>query len=126
MHTAGMGQLPGFLRFFRKRARVRPEPPDGVRMATVKWYEHTEEMAGTGMAAIARKLPALISQAIRLAWTASRIDTAASIGLNLIAGIFTAFGLLATTGVLSALFPPRPTPGRGQAAPPSSPLLRVP
>ena len=94
-------------------------------MATFKWYEHTEEMAGTGMAAIARKLPALISQAIRLAWTASRIDTAASIGLNLIAGIFTAFGLLATTGVLSALFAAGPTPGRVRAALPSLLLVGI-
>ena len=45
-----------------------------------------------------------VSQAVRLAWLADPRDTAITISLSLISGVFTAFGLLATTGVLSALF----------------------
>ena len=36
---------------------------------------------------MARRLPALIREAISLAWATSRRDTAASIGLNVAAGV---------------------------------------
>lgn len=77
------------------------------------------------MRVVARRLPALISQAVRLAWRASRPDTVVTIGLNLAAGVFTAFGLLATTGVLTALFAAGPTPDRVRAALPSLVLVGV-
>ncbi|MGH3243524.1 MAG: ABC transporter ATP-binding protein, partial [Spirillospora sp.] len=64
------------------------------------------------MRTIARRLPAVIVQAARLAWRASRADTCVAVGLNLAAGFFTAFWLLATTGVLTALFSAAPTPSR--------------
>jgi ATP-binding cassette subfamily B protein len=69
--------------------------------------------------AVARKLPGLIGQAIRLGWQANRCDTAATIGLNLVSGVLTGFALLAKTGVLEALFAAGPTPHRVRAALPS-------
>jgi ATP-binding cassette subfamily B protein/ATP-binding cassette subfamily C protein len=48
-----------------------------------------------------------------------------TITLNLASGFFTAFGLLATTGVLTALFAAGPTPDRVRAALPSLVLVAV-
>ncbi|MEE3921549.1 hypothetical protein V2I01_34730 [Micromonospora sp. BRA006-A] len=64
-------------------------------------------------------LPALIREAISLAWATSRRDTAASLGLNVAAGVLTTLGLLATTGVLHQLFAAGPTPDRIRAALPA-------
>ena len=68
------------------------------------WRAHDQRLAETGFFAIARQLPGLIGQAIRLGWQANRRDTVATIGLNLVSGILTGFALLATNGVLEALF----------------------
>ncbi len=97
-----------------------PELPE---LATHPWYSRTGELAETGMRVMARRLPSVIGQAARLAWRASRADTAVTISLNLLAGVFTAFGLLATTGVLTALFSAGPTPGRVRDALPSLALV---
>ncbi|MET8161561.1 ABC transporter ATP-binding protein [Sphaerisporangium sp. NPDC005289] len=83
------------------------------------WYAHADKMTGVGFLTVARRLPALIRHAVRLAWQASRRDTAATIALSVLGGVFTAFGLLATTGVLQALFTAGPTPERVRAAVPS-------
>nr|WP_225993621.1 ATP-binding cassette domain-containing protein [Actinomadura rudentiformis] len=77
------------------------------------------------MRTMARRLPSVIAQSARLAWRASRVDTSVAIGLNLLAGVFTAFGLLATTGVLTALFSAGPTPDRVRAALPSLALVAI-
>lgn len=82
-------------------------------------------MTGIGFLTIARRLPALVSQAVRLAWLASPRDTVVTITLSLLGGALTAFGLLATTGVLSALFQAGPTPERVAAALPSLILVGV-
>src|SRR5467141_3808366 len=87
------------------------------------WFIHAEALSRTGFLAMARRLPALILEALRLAWRASRRDTTATIALNIASGAFTAFGLLATTGVLQALFATGPTPGRVRAALPSLVLV---
>src|SRR5436305_1177068 len=50
---------------------------------------------------------------------ASRRGRVATIGLNLVSGVLTGFALLATTGVLEALFAEGPTPDRVRAALPS-------
>ncbi|WP_242906752.1 ABC transporter ATP-binding protein [Actinomadura terrae] len=92
-------------------------------LATHYWYTRTGELAETGMRVMARRLPSVIGQAARLAWRASRADTVVTISLNLLAGVFTAFGLLATTGVLTALFSGGPTPGRVRDALPSLVLV---
>ncbi|WP_373870321.1 ATP-binding cassette domain-containing protein [Planomonospora parontospora] len=60
-----------------------------------------------------------------MAWLASPRDTATTIALSLLSGVFTAFGLLATTGVLTALFEAGPTPERVRAALPSLVLVGV-
>jgi ABC-type multidrug transport system fused ATPase/permease subunit len=83
------------------------------------WRAHDQRLAETGFFAIARQLPGLIGQAIRLGWQANRRDTVATIGLNLVSGILTGFALLATNGVLEALFEEGPTPDRVRAALPS-------
>jgi ATP-binding cassette, subfamily B, bacterial len=106
--TGGAGRRGG--------GRLAPEPAD---LAEHRWTAKSAELAETGLGVMARRLPALISQAVKLAWRASRLDTAATLGLNLAAGVFTAFGLLAITGVLTALFAAGPTPERVRAALPS-------
>ena len=83
------------------------------------WRAHDQRLAETGFFAIARQLPGLIGQAIRLGWEANRRDTVATIGLNLVSGILTGFALLATNSVLEALFEEGPTPDRVRAALPS-------
>ncbi|MFS1298311.1 ATP-binding cassette domain-containing protein [Streptosporangium longisporum] len=90
-----------------------------------EWYAHADTMAKVGFLTIARRLPALVSQAVGLAWLASRRDTAVAISLSLLAGVFTAFGLLATTEVLSALFEAGPTPERVRAALPGLIMVGV-
>ena len=85
------------------------------------WQAHDRRLAETGFAAVARQLPGLIRHAIRLGWEANRRDTVATIGLNVISGVLTGFALLATTGVLEALFAAGPTPQRVRAAPRQDP-----
>ncbi|NKZ07280.1 ABC transporter ATP-binding protein [Actinomadura latina] len=93
-----------------------PELPE---LSAHRWHEKDRELAETGLGTVARRLPAVIAQAAGLAWRASRVDTIATISLNLVAGVFTAFWLLATTGVLTALFSAAPTPSRVRDALPS-------
>jgi ATP-binding cassette subfamily B protein len=87
------------------------------------WRAYDERMASTSFLAMARQFPSLVAQAIRLGFEASRRDLVATIGLNLISGFFTGYALLATTGVLSALFAAGPTPDRVRAALPSLVLV---
>ncbi|WP_245966279.1 ABC transporter ATP-binding protein [Sphaerisporangium album] len=89
------------------------------------WNAHIETMTGIGFLTMARRLPALIGQAVRMAWKASPRDTLATISLSTLGGVFTAFGLLATTGVLQALFSSGATPDRIRAALPSLLLVGV-
>jgi ATP-binding cassette subfamily B protein len=83
------------------------------------WHAYERRMAETGFASMVRQLPALIGRAVQLGWQANRRDTVATIGLNLASGVLTGFALLATTGVLEALFAAGPTPHRVRAALPS-------
>ncbi|TDD82099.1 ABC transporter ATP-binding protein [Actinomadura darangshiensis] len=100
----------------RREATAGPRLPE---LTAHTWHAKDRELAETGLSTVARRLPAVIAQAARLAWRASPADTIATISLNLVAGIFTAFWLLATTGVLTALFSGRPTPDRVREALPS-------
>lgn len=110
-----------FLRPFRRarRARRLPEDEGLPKLVDRPWLAHSAELADTGMGTVARRLPSLVLRSLRLAWQASRSDTAVAIGFNLLAGVFTAFGLLATTEVLHALFAEGPTPERVREALPS-------
>lgn len=95
------------------------EPLELGEISLSDWHAHTDKMAEVGFLTIARRLPSLIRQAMGMAWRASPRDTLATVSLNLLGGVFTAFGLLATTGVLNALFSEGPTPDRVRAALPS-------
>jgi ATP-binding cassette, subfamily B, bacterial len=90
----------------------------GPKLAEHKWYAKAAELSETGVVTMALRLPVLIAAVMRLGWQASRRDLAVTVVFNVVSGVFTAFGLLATTGVLSALFAAGPTPARvGSAAP---------
>lgn len=96
-----------------------------AELVTPRWASRAGELAGTDLRTMTRRLPALIGQALRLAWAAGPRDTTLAIALNLVAGILTAFGLLATTGVLNALFAAGPTPARVRDALPSLLVVAV-
>ncbi|GII62041.1 multidrug ABC transporter permease [Sphaerisporangium krabiense] len=104
---------------------TRPDSPDtgeAIDLGEVTfgdWHTHIATMSGVRFLTVARRLPALIGQAVGMAWRASPRDTVATISLSALGGVFTAFGLLATTGVLQALFSSGPTPDRVKAALPS-------
>lgn len=83
------------------------------------WQAHAEDSAATTFISMARRFPSLIGQVLGLAWQANRRDTVITLTLNAAAGLFTAFALLSTTGVLTALFAAGPTPERVRAALPS-------
>ena len=83
------------------------------------WRQYDQRMATVGFRDVARRFPGLVGQAIRLGWSASPFDTAATIGLNLVSGVAGGYALYATTGVLEALFAAGPTPQRVRAALPS-------
>ncbi|MFG2107571.1 ABC transporter ATP-binding protein [Micromonospora chersina] len=98
------------------------EPADGPALPELEdphWMHRATELAHTGFWAVARRLPALVREAVALAWATSRRDTLTSIGLNVAAGVLTTLGLLATTGVLQQLFAAGPTPDRIRAAVPA-------
>ncbi|MCP2360305.1 ATP-binding cassette subfamily B protein/ATP-binding cassette subfamily C protein [Nonomuraea thailandensis] len=102
---------------------MQNEPLELGEISFSSWYAHTDKMAEVGFLTIARRLPSLVGQAMRMAWQASPRDALATVALNLLGGVFTAFGLLATTGVLTALFSEGPTPGRVMAALPGLALV---
>jgi len=111
-----------------KKTRAQPEPGSEADELTAElgafyWQAHDRRLAETGFGAVARQLPGLIRHAIRLGWEANRRDTVATIGLNLVSGVLTGFALLATNGVLEALFAAGPTPQRVRAALPSLVLV---
>jgi energy-coupling factor transporter ATP-binding protein EcfA2 len=113
----------------RGRAGRRPEERYGADQATADqetaeltahyWRQYDQRMATVGFRDVARRFPGLVGQAIRLGWSASPFDTAATIGLNLVSGVAGGYALYATTGVLEALFAVGPTPQRVRAALPS-------
>jgi ATP-binding cassette subfamily B protein len=94
-----------------------------AELAASYWRAYDERMASTSFLAMARKFPGIVAQAIRLGNAASRRDLVATIVLNLASGVFTGYALLATTGVLQALFAAGPTPDRVRAAIPSLALV---
>jgi ATP-binding cassette subfamily B protein len=106
-------------RLFQKRTGL-PDPAEhAAEMNLPPWQTHLAALASAGLAGMTRRLPTLIGAAARLAWRASPADTLVTVTLHLLAGVFTAYGLLATTGVLKALFAGGATPDRVRAALPS-------
>ncbi len=104
----------------RARDEASPEADElTAELTSSYWQAYDQRLAETSFGAVARQLPGLVGQAIRLGWEANRRDMVATIGLNLVSGVLTGFALLATTGVLDALFAAGPTPHRVRAALPS-------
>ena len=94
-----------------------------AELAASYWRAYDERMASTSFLAMARQFPRIVAQAMRLGSDASRRDLVTTIGLNVVSGVFTGYALLATTGVLQALFAAGPTPHRVRAAIPSLALV---
>ncbi|MEU6729956.1 ABC transporter ATP-binding protein, partial [Nonomuraea wenchangensis] len=104
--------------------RPVPEPDLELgELAPSTFHVHDDTMAAVGFLTIARRLPSLIAEALRLAWSASPRDTVSTVSLSLLGGLVAAFGLLATTGALTALLSEGPTPDRVLAALPSLVLV---
>ncbi|MGD0069260.1 MAG: ABC transporter ATP-binding protein [Streptosporangiaceae bacterium] len=114
----GTARLLGRLR--RARA-AREVPTDEItaELTASYWRAYDARMASVGFRDVARRFPGLVGHAVRLGWSASRLDTAATIALNLVSGVFAGYALYATTGVLQALFAAGPTPQRVRAALPA-------
>ena len=105
-----------------------PDEPEPIQSATAplstpSWLAHEYALTGTSFLAVLRRLPALLAEAARLGWRASRRDTVLAVVLTLTGGVFTAIGVLATTDVAAALLSAGPTADRIRAALPS--LLAV-
>ena len=94
-----------------------------MELAPQSWDAHDSTYAATSFLAMARRIPALVREALRVAWEASRPTTVAAVALQVGAGVLTGVGLLATTAVLQALFAAGPTPDRVRAAVPSLVLV---
>jgi ABC-type transport system involved in cytochrome bd biosynthesis fused ATPase/permease subunit len=58
-----------------------------AELSAFYWRAYDQRLAEIGFFSIARQLPGLIGQAVRLGWEASRRDTAATIGLNVVSGV---------------------------------------
>jgi ATP-binding cassette subfamily B protein/ATP-binding cassette subfamily C protein len=108
-------------------------PPPGTEdsdnetaeLTTHFWRIYDQRMTTVKFSDVARRFPALIGQALRLGWSASRADTAATVVLNLASGMFGGYALFAISGVLQALFAAGPTPHRVRAALPSLILVAL-
>jgi ATP-binding cassette, subfamily B, bacterial len=121
MWTARLGRWLGRGRTARDTSRDE----EMAELTAEYWLAYDARMAAVGFGDVARRFPGLVGQALRLGWSASRLDTAATIGLNVISGVFAAFALFATTGVLEALFAAGPTPQRVREALPSLLLVAL-
>ena len=102
-----------------RAAGAEADDHETAELTAAYWRAYDQRLATVKFSDVARQFPALIRQAVSLGWSASRRDTAATIGLNLASGAFGGFALFATTGVLEALFAAGPTPDRVRAALPS-------
>src|ERR1700733_13523732 len=100
----------------RGRTRLPPAAADRSGMSVRYWEARDQEIMSAGLRTMARELPVLIGGAVRVGWQASRVDTVATDVLNLAAGVFTTFALLATNSVLVSLFATGPTASRVRAA----------
>ena len=95
-----------------RAAREVPADEITAELTASYWRAYDARMASVGFRDVARRLPGLVGHAVRLGWSASRLDTVATIALNLVSGVFAGYALYATTGVLQALFAGGPTPQR--------------
>jgi ATP-binding cassette, subfamily B, bacterial len=98
-----------------------PGAPDDPAPATplAYWEIHNEKIAAASFLGMMRNIPAVVGDALRLSWRASRRDTVLALTLQIVNGALTAAGLLATTDVLTALFQAGPTVERVKEAAPA-------
>ncbi|RJQ82277.1 ABC transporter ATP-binding protein [Pseudonocardiaceae bacterium YIM PH 21723] len=89
---------------------------DGVEMRSPYWREYGDEAIKAGIWRKASELPRTLRVVSRFAWQASPRAFVAILVLQLLSGIASATGLLATTRVLTALLAVGPTPDRVLAA----------
>jgi ATP-binding cassette subfamily B protein/ATP-binding cassette subfamily C protein len=89
------------------------------------WIAGYEQLSVTGFWPIARRLPALLGAALKLAAGASRSRMVWLLVLQVVAGVCQAVSLFATTGALGALIASGPTPDKISAALPSLVLIGV-
>ncbi|GAA3587948.1 ABC transporter ATP-binding protein [Nonomuraea rosea] len=107
------------------RRRAPAPPVDKAGLVAQYWESHDEELLTASLRKIARRLPALVTAALRLAWQASAPDTVVALAGNVLAGVFTIYGLMATSDVLGSLFAAGPTPDRVRGALPALALVAV-
>lgn len=104
--------------------RVDEHPPSGTsageagpligveNIATPKWAAADERVATATLVQALRSLPRAIRVVLRLAWrTSPRLTVLAGV-VHVVSGCVTAFGLLATADVFTALLAQGPTPQR--------------
>jgi hypothetical protein len=90
--------------------KAGPAPLIGVDdIGTPSWAQGYESVANAGLPAVARAAPRTAVLAAQWAWQTSRPLTIATAVLQLLAGVVTAFGLLATANVFSRLLEQGPT-----------------
>ena len=107
------------MRRWRKASREAAPPTAGGHrsgLAVRYWEARDEQFMSSGLLTMVRELPTLVARAVRSAWEASRLDAATTFALNLLAGVFTIFALLATYRVLDSLFAAGATAARVRAA----------
>ena len=87
------------------------------------WTRGYAEVAAASFWSNARRMPELLRLTLHTAAEVSRWRVVTLLVLQVLSGVFQALGLLATTGVLAALFTGRPTPDRIASALPSLILI---
>ncbi|WP_194818280.1 ABC transporter ATP-binding protein [Nocardia sp. XZ_19_385] len=102
---------------------ISEEQEEAIDKSADPWTAYDDTMAGTGFWSMARQLPVMIGRVLRECWAVNRRDTAALVLCSLIAEVFTAVGLLATTNVLERLLAGGPTPDRLRSAAPALSLI---
>jgi ATP-binding cassette, subfamily B, bacterial len=94
---------------------------DGI--ASPKWAVSGKAAAAAGSWETVRAVPAAVLTVTTLSWRASRSLTLLAGALHVLSGCVTAFGLLATANVLTALLEQGPTPERVLASLPAIALV---
>jgi ATP-binding cassette subfamily B protein len=98
---------------------------DALESVAEPWQAHEATVAATGLWMMARRLPGALGYVLDTCWAVSRADTAVLTGCTVIAQVFTAVGLLATSGALDQLLTAGPTPARVKAAAPALILVVI-
>jgi ATP-binding cassette subfamily B protein/ATP-binding cassette subfamily C protein len=109
----------------RGKHRRRQSTDDGPGAAQSElidraWEAYDAELVKSySFSGMTRRLPFLIGYLARIAWASSRVNCVIMAVADLISGLMSAFGLLGTTRVLTALLASAPTLGRLKAALPA-------